>query len=90
MFEPKRSHALERKVENFHGTFTFTLQKRKNYYKYKILKEETDLIINKVNEENEKKAQLDKIEKMRSNKNKIQDRLMSEHLEPLRNHKVWE
>ena len=48
------------------------------------------MIINKVNEENEKKAQLEKIEKMRSNKNKIQDRLMSEHLEPLRNHKVWE
>ena len=30
-FEPGRSNALERIVENVHGTFTFTLQKRKNH-----------------------------------------------------------
>jgi predicted ABC-class ATPase len=30
-FEPGRSNALERIVENVRGTVTFTFQKRKNY-----------------------------------------------------------
>ena len=30
-FESERNNALERIVENFHGKFTFTFQKRKNH-----------------------------------------------------------
>ena len=30
-FESERSNAMERIVENVHGTVTFTLQKQKNY-----------------------------------------------------------
>jgi hypothetical protein len=32
-FEPASSNALERKLENFHGTVTLTVQKRKNHFK---------------------------------------------------------
>jgi hypothetical protein len=58
--------------------------------KTKFKKEETNLINRKLQEEREKKSNEERLEKMRKNKNKIQDRLMSEHLEPLRYHKVWE
>jgi hypothetical protein len=36
-FELEPSKALERKVENVHGTFTFKLQKRKNNLAYEEL-----------------------------------------------------
>jgi hypothetical protein len=37
-FESERSNALERIVENGHGTFTLTFQKRKNYCMFLLIK----------------------------------------------------
>jgi hypothetical protein len=51
---------------------------------------ESKLIEQVVNEERKQKALEDKIHRMRANKNKMEDRYMSEHLDCLRNHRVWE
>jgi hypothetical protein len=48
-FESERSNAMERIVENGHGTFTFTLQKRKNYCNIvKKISQNMSLLVSKI------------------------------------------
>ena len=56
----------------------------------KILKDESKVIFDKLQKEIDEKRHADRIEKIRSNKNKMNDRLMSEHLDPLRDHRKYE
>lgn len=55
-----------------------------------ISQEESKIVYDKLLKESEEKKMLEKREQIRANKNKIEDRLMSDHLNPLRYHRKWE
>jgi hypothetical protein len=48
------------------------------------------LFENQLEKEEKDKVQMEKINAVRANKNKMRDRLMSEHLDILRDHRKWE
>jgi hypothetical protein len=50
----------------------------------------SQIVVKEIEADRKQVADEAKREKIRANKNKIQNRLMSDFLEPLRNHRVWE
>ncbi|CAF0877143.1 unnamed protein product [Brachionus calyciflorus] len=55
-----------------------------------ITEEQSKVVFDQLNKEKSEKEFLAKLEKVRSNKNKLEDKRMSDHLDPLRYHRVWE
>lgn len=55
-----------------------------------VTHEESSLVNQQVKTELAQKAKMELLDKVRANKNKIEDQYMSKHFENLRHHRTWE